>query len=258
MPQIGADDRLDVTIMRKIYARSSQVAILSNVQFGLRPGEVAAIFGPSGCGKTTILKIIAGLDTEFAGSVRRPAGGRIGMVFQEPRLLPWRTVEQNIRIAAPLITASSLSVLLSTFGLESHPQHYPGQLSLGLARRVALARAFAVEPDVLLLDEPFASLDAALADKLRAELGLVIESRPLTTVLVTHDLDEAIQLADRILLLSGKPSQLIADIPIKLRRRERTADRVAALRDGILSHLPLRSVAAQPTGGLAAHQRGRG
>jgi NitT/TauT family transport system ATP-binding protein len=233
--------------MRKAYPRSPKVEILTNVQFGLRPGEVAAIFGASGCGKTTILKIIAGLDTEFEGSVHRPAGGRIGMVFQEPRLLPWRTVEQNIQIAAPQITASSLTLLLATFGLENHPRHYPGQLSLGLARRVALARAFAIEPDVLLLDEPFASLDAVLADKLRAELAMVIESRPVTTVLVTHNLDEAIQLADRILLLSGKPSQLTANIPIKLRRPERSADRIAALRDGILSHLPSRNVSALPS-----------
>jgi ABC-type nitrate/sulfonate/bicarbonate transport system ATPase subunit len=247
MPQIGADERLDVCIVRKCYPRSRQLEILRSIQFGLRPGEVAAIFGPSGSGKTTILKIVAGLDTEFEGSVRRPAGGRIGMVFQEPRLLPWRTVEQNIQIAAPLITASSLSLLLETFGLNEHRRHLPGQLSLGLARRVALARAFAVEPDVLLLDEPFASLDAALAQKLRAELALLIASRTLTTLLVTHDLDEAIQLADRILLLSGKPSQLTGNIPIMLGRSERTAEQIAALREDVRPHLPRR---------LAAHENG--
>jgi sulfonate transport system ATP-binding protein len=237
MPQIGADERLEVCIGRKCYPRSSQVEILHNIQFGLHSGEVAAIFGPSGSGKTTILKIIAGLDTEFEGSVRRLARGRIGMVFQEPRLLPWRTVEQNIRIAAPLITTSSLALLLERFGLTGHRHHLPRQLSLGLARRVALARALAVEPDVLLLDEPFASLDAALAQKLRAELGLLIVSRPLTTLLVTHDIDEAIQLADRILLLSGQPSQLSGNIPITLDRGERTVDQIAAIRESIRPHL---------------------
>jgi ABC-type nitrate/sulfonate/bicarbonate transport system ATPase subunit len=237
-PPIGANESLDVTIERKRYTQTSRVEILRNIHFALRAGEVAAIFGPSGCGKTTILRIVAGLDTEFDGAIRRPDRGRIGMVFQEPRLLPWRTVEQNIRIAAPQVTEAALQSLLDTFGLAAHRAHYPGQLSLGLARRVALARAFAVEPEILLLDEPFASLDAALADKLRAELAMLIESRPLTTLLVTHDLDEAILLADRILLLSGQPSQLSANIPIRIARKERTAKIVAAIRKTLSIPLP--------------------
>jgi sulfonate transport system ATP-binding protein len=235
IPPIGADERLDVTIRHKRYPRSSQIEILQNIQFSLRSGEVAAICGPSGCGKTTILRIVAGLDTEFDGLIRRPARGRIGMVFQEPRLLPWRTVEQNIRIAAPRVTEASLKSLFTTFGLTAHRTHFPGQLSLGLARRVALARALAVEPEVLLMDEPFASLDAARAAKLRSELAMLMDSRPLTTLLVTHDLDEAILLADRILLLSGQPSQLSANFPIKIVRKERTVDVIATIREKLFA-----------------------
>jgi NitT/TauT family transport system ATP-binding protein len=226
----GADE-LDVTIKHKRYPQSAQIEILRNLQFSLRAGEVAAIFGPSGCGKTTILRIVAGLDKDFDGAVRRPARGRIGMVFQEPRLLPWRTVEDNIRIAVPKVNPSVLLALLDTFGLAGHRTHYPGQLSLGLARRVALARALAVEPDLFLLDEPFTSLDSAFADKLRAEVAAVISSRPLTTLLVTHDIDEAILLADRILFLSGQPARLLANIPIDVPRKDRTAAIVASIRN---------------------------
>jgi NitT/TauT family transport system ATP-binding protein len=226
----GADERLDVTIKHKRYPQSAQIDIVRNLQFSLRAGEVAAMFGPSGCGKTTILRIVAGLDKDFDGTVRRPARGRIGMVFQEPRLLPWRTVEENIRIAVPNVSPDVLSALLDTFGLVGHRAHYPGQLSLGLARRVALARALAVEPDLFLLDEPFTSLDSAFADKLRAEVAAVIGSRPLTTLLVTHDIDEAILLADRILFLSNQPARLLANIPIDVPRKDRTTASIAMIR----------------------------
>ena len=128
-----------------------------------RHGEVGALVGPSGCGKTTLLRIIAGLDRDFEGTCRAARHGRLGMVFQEPRLLPWRTVEQNVRLAAPEGDRCHARRRCSgSLGLTAHRSHFPGELSLGLARRVALARAFAVEPDLLLLDEPFVSLDDAL------------------------------------------------------------------------------------------------
>jgi NitT/TauT family transport system ATP-binding protein len=230
----GADERLDVTIRHKRYPRSAQIEIVRDLQFSLQAGEVAAMFGPSGCGKTTILRVVAGLDKDFDGIVRRPARGRIGMVFQEPRLLPWRTVEENIRIAVPKVNPEVLLALLDTFGLIRHRAHYPAQLSLGLARRVALARALAVEPDLFLLDEPFTSLDSAFADKLRAEVAAVIGSRPLTTLLVTHDIDEAILLADRIFFLSPQPARLLANIPIDVPRTERTAATVATIRNSFV------------------------
>ena len=186
--------------------------------------------GPSGCGKTTLLRIIAGLDREFEGSVTLPAHGTLGMVFQEPRLLPWRSVEQNVRLAAPGAADSSLDALFHTLGLAAHRNYYPGELSLGLARRVALARAFAVEPDLLLLDEPFVSLDDALAARLRDELAELANRRPVTTLLVTHNVEEAIGLADRLLLLSASPARVLAEVPVARPRAAHTPDELRGLR----------------------------
>jgi NitT/TauT family transport system ATP-binding protein len=163
--------------------------------------------------------------------VRLPAHGRLGVVFQEPRLLPWRTVEENVRLAAPQASDASLNALFATLGLAEHRRHYPGELSLGLARRVALARAFAVEPELLVLDEPFVSLDAELAARLRAELAELVARGPVTTLLVSHNVDEVIGLADRVFLLSGNPARVLADVPIQNPRSTRTADEVAVIRD---------------------------
>jgi len=205
--------------------------VLDAISFALSNGEVAAVVGPSGCGKTTLLRIIVGLDRDFAGNVVLPAHGRLGIVFQEPRLLPWRTVEENVRLAAPQAGEAMLSALFATLGLTQHRRHYPGELSLGLARRVALARAFAFEPDLLALDEPFVSLDAALVERLRAELIELVSRRPTTTLLVTHSIEEAVGLADRILLLSPSPARLIAEVPIERPRSLASAAEIAVIRD---------------------------
>lgn len=199
--------------------------------FTVANGEVVALVGPSGCGKTTLLRIIVGLDRAFEGSVKLPAPGRLGMVFQEPRLLPWRTVEQNVRLAAPRASEAVLTTLFATLGLAEHRYHYPSELSLGLARRVALARAFAIEPDLLVLDEPFVSLDAPLAERLRAGLIELVSSRPTTTLLVTHSIDEAISLADRVFLLSPSPARVIAQIPVERPRTALSPAELAAARD---------------------------
>ncbi len=199
----------------------------------LEKGEVAAVVGPSGCGKTTLLRIIMGLDRDFEGIVSLPADCRLGVVFQEPRLLPWRTVEENIQLAAPRANPAALNALFARLGLTEHRLHYPGELSLGLARRVALARAFAVEPDLLILDEPFVSLDAPLAERLRGELIELVSRRPVTTLLVTHSIDEAIGLADRIFLLSASPAHVLADVPIEHPRRSRSVDEIAVVANRI-------------------------
>ena len=211
--------------------------MLGELAFSLGNGEVAALVGPSGCGKTTLLRIIAGLDSDFEGSVALPAHGMLGMVFQEPRLLPWRTVEQNVRLAAPRATDAALGTLFQALGLTAHRDHFPGELSLGLARRVALARAFAVEPDLLLLDEPFVSLDDALAARLRDELADLVNRRPITTLLVTHNVEEAIGLADRLLLLSLSPARVLADVPVTRPRTPRTPQELAAMRQEIAKRI---------------------
>ena len=220
MSPAGAPSQLDVHIRHKSYRAASggRLHVLGELSMALAHGEVAAIVGPSGCGKTTLLRIIVGLDHDFEGSVRLPAHGRLGVVFQEPRLLPWRTVEDNVRLAAPQASDAALSALFATLGLAAHRRHYPGELSLGLARRVALARAFAVEPELLVLDEPFVSLDAALAARLRAELIELVSRRPVTTLLVTHDIEEAI----------GTCRSRIPAFAVAGTRARRSADRAPA------------------------------
>jgi NitT/TauT family transport system ATP-binding protein len=235
VPRRPEDGRLEVCIERKFYRAASgdNLHVLGKLGFTLANGEVAALVGPSGCGKTTLLRIIAGLDRDYQGSVRLPAHCRLGMVFQEPRLLPWRSVEANVRLAAPEATDATLDALFQTLGLAAHRGHYPGELSLGLARRVALARAFAVAPDLLVLDEPFVSLDAALAERLRSELVELVTRRPVTTLLVTHDVEEAIGLADRLLVMSASPAQIVAAVPVARPRGNHSAEEIAAIRSAI-------------------------
>ena len=181
--------QLEVNIARKAFtnAAGERHDVLADFNFALGPGEIGVFVGPSGCGKSTMLKIVAGLDHDYQGGVVYPTGARIGMVFQEPRLLPWRSVDDNVRLAAPKADDEKLSALFAILELTAHRNHYPGELSLGLARRAVLARAFAIEPDFLILDEPLASLDDALAVRLREQIATLVDSRCATTLLVTHD-----------------------------------------------------------------------
>jgi NitT/TauT family transport system ATP-binding protein len=231
--------RLEVSIKQKTFRAASggELHVLQGLALTLHGGEVGALVGPSGCGKTTLLRLIAGLDRDYVGSIALPDHGRLGMVFQEPRLLPWRTVEQNVRLAAPEASDPSLTTLFAALGLEAHRAHYPGELSLGLARRVALARAFAIEPDLLLLDEPFVSLDAALARRLREELAELVDRRPVTTLLVTHDVEEAIGLADRLFLLSPSPARVLAEVPVERPRSARTAEDIRRIEGEVVRRL---------------------
>jgi NitT/TauT family transport system ATP-binding protein len=160
------------------------------------------------------------------------------MVFQEPRLLAWRTVEQNIQLALPSERAGiDLTDLIEILGLGAHLAHYPGELSLGLARRVAIARAFAVDPDFLLLDEPFVSLDEATADRLRNELVALTTRTRVTTLFVTHDLPEAVQLADRLFFLSDRPTRIILEKVLPSPRGARSKDMVASISDELRARL---------------------
>ena len=224
--------RLEVEISGKTFtsAAGGSHEVLAPLKFALQSGEVCVLIGPSGCGKSTMLRIILGLDHDFAGHVVRPREARIGMVFQEPRLLPWRSVEQNVRLAAPDVTDTKLAELFRILELESHRNHFPGELSLGLARRVALARAFAVEPDLLVLDEPLASLDDALAGRLREEIATLVARRPVMTLLVTHSLDDAIRLGDRLLVLSPRPARIVRELSISTPRAARSEAEIGRIR----------------------------
>jgi len=228
--------QLEVAITGKHFqnAAGGRHDVLGDISFSLRAGEVGVFVGPSGCGKSTMLKILAGLDHDYQGKVARPGAARLGMVFQEPRLLPWRSVEDNVRLAAPEVDQARLSELFAILELSAHRSHFPGELSLGLARRVALARAFAIEPDFLILDEPFASLDDALASRLREEIATLVDGRSMITLLVTHNLDDAVRLGDRLFLLSARPARILAALPIALPRNARGEAEVAAIKAGIV------------------------
>lgn len=228
---LPAGDRkpLEVAIKRKAFrtASGAQREVMRDFALKIMPGEAYALVGPSGCGKTTLLRILIGLDRDFEGSVNLPPNPRIGMVFQEPRLLPWRSVFQNLKLAAPQASDEDIVRIATDLGLGEHLSHFPAELSLGLARRVALARAFAVKPDLLVLDEPFVSLDVLLAARLRDELAELIERTKVTTLVVTHALDEAIRLADHVLLLGGRPTRILATIDIATPRTAMTDDYAA-------------------------------
>ena len=234
---------LEVTVRRKAYRREGrEVTALTDLAFALPAGQFACIVGPSGCGKTTLLSIVAGLDRAFEGSVSGPAAsGRLGVVFQTPRLMPWLSVRENVRLALepPPRQEGGAEELLREMQLGALLDSYPGQLSGGQQRRVALARAFVRDPDLLLLDEPFQSLDAPTAQHLR-ELLLALWARRRPTILfVTHDLREALSLGDRVLFLSAGPGRVVLDLPLDLPRpRGPESAAVEALRRRLLELYP--------------------
>lgn len=215
---------LDVNIESKTYrtAHGENLQALGAVAFTVAPGEFVCLIGPSGSGKTTTLRLILGLDTRFQGRIDRPEG-RIAAVFQEPRLLPWRSVDDNVRLALPHdIADDQLSDLFALLGIEGTGKLYPGELSVGMARRVAIARAFALQPALLTLDEPFVSLDDQTAARLRKLLMDVWSARPTAALMVTHNLREAVELADRILVMSSRPGSIVAEHHIATPRAERS------------------------------------
>ncbi|WP_020174165.1 ABC transporter ATP-binding protein [Methyloferula stellata] len=239
MSPVGALTQLDVSVLRKTYQTASGETrvVLRDLAFTLQAGEVCALIGPSGSGKTTLLRIMAGLDTDFEGTITHPPDQKLAMVFQEPRLLPWRSVLQNIRLAAPHADPADLKQITDSLGLADHLTFFPGELSLGLARRVSFARALAIKPDILMLDEPFVSLDNSLAARLRDELATLVEARHITTLLVTHDVEEAIYLADRILMLSTKPARVIVEIRIDKPRHAMTEASAARIKGEVIQLL---------------------
>ncbi len=180
--------------------------ILRDVSFSVAKGETLAIVGPSGIGKSTLLRLVAGVDTDFVGAIERP--DKMAIVFQEPTLLPWRSVLQNITIVHGSLDEATARSALDRVGISEKADMFPNQLSLGQQRRLALARAFAGRPEVLIMDEPFVSLDAETADEMLALTeDLIVESNP-ATIFVTHSAGEAGRLATRTLELAGSPASI--------------------------------------------------
>lgn len=219
-----SNDALVVNVKDHVFklANGETLRAIDNISFSLPADSFTCIVGPSGCGKTTVLRMILGLDTHYQGDVDLPREGPVSAVFQEPRLLPWRTVEQNIRLVLPKARQDeSLDELLEVLGLSEMRGLYPNQLSLGLARRASLARAFVLEPQLLILDEPFVSLDEATAERLRQLLLTLWQSRPTTVLMVTHDITEAAALADTVLVFSKRPASIVGSVVIQTPRDQR-------------------------------------
>ena len=216
---------------------------IENLNLTINPQEFVCLVGPSGCGKTTLLNIIAGLDTDFTGEIsvgQVTKKSKIGVVFQNPRLLAWRTVRQNIELVQERFqNAELIDELLDVMQLTAFQNVYPERLSLGMSRRVALIRAFAVNPDLLLMDEPFVSLDAPTARQVRDLLLLLWKKRPHTVLFVTHDLREAIALADRLVFLSAAPMRFVSEIVVPIPRIERNNEQaIEEFRQQLMNEYP--------------------
>jgi NitT/TauT family transport system ATP-binding protein len=212
------------------------VAALGPLSLGVDAGAFMCVVGPSGCGKSTLLRLIAGLQEPTRGEillddvvVRKPSG-RVSVMFQDANLMPWRTVRDNIALPLELEGVSkkaryaTVEQLLPTLGLEEFPTAYPGELSGGMAQRVALGRVLVQRPDVLLLDEPFGALDAMTREQVSVDLLRIWHRTKQTVLMVTHDINEAVLLADRVVVLSPRPGRVVRDIAVDLPRPRQLSD----------------------------------
>ena len=259
MTASGRIELRDVRVSFPAGGRDRLVA-LDGVDLAVRAGEIVALIGPNGSGKSTVLRVIAGLlapdrgTVELDGEPVTAPSSRVGLVFQEPRLLPWRTTAANV--AYPLELAgvprpereARVAALLDTVGLAAAAAQVPSQLSGGMRQRAAIARTLALQPSVLLLDEPFSALDELTRERLNLELLALHARTPTTVVVVTHSVQEAIFLADRVVVLSERPGHVVADIPIDLPRPRSLVDldvaAVGAIAQRIRGHLTTVEVAA--------------
>jgi NitT/TauT family transport system ATP-binding protein len=243
MHGVGASFPIRLEIVRKVYRRTGRepVETVRDLRFVIHEGETVCLIGPSGAGKTTTLRILAGLDRAFEGRVwPDPRMQRIGIVFQEPRLLPWRTVEDNVRLALPRADRQRpLDQLFTDLGLAPWRSRFPSELSGGMQRRVALARALVIEPGLLVLDEPFISLDDHAAAELRRAVFGIVTARRLSVLMVTHNVREALGLADRLVLVSPRPATLLADIDLAEAQEDRTPIWIETQRLDLAARFPM-------------------
>jgi NitT/TauT family transport system ATP-binding protein len=226
------------------------ITVFEHLSISIDEGEFVAVVGPSGCGKTTLLNLLSQFLRPSAGKVR--SAGRIRMVYQHDSLFPWQTVRENISLGLREFKNEAernqqLADMLRLIKLEGFAEHYPHQLSGGMRQRVELARALIGNTDILLLDEPFSSLDYLARIRMRNELARMLIQLPRTVVLVTHDIEEAAQLADRVIVLSDRPARVRSEFRVDLERpRELTEPIVVATVHQILSELGLEHERRQP------------
>ena len=241
---------LEIKALNKQYqVRGESLSVLEDISLSIKPGEFVSIVGSSGCGKSTLLKLIIGLEDEYQGELlldgNRLVGTSLerGIVFQEHRLFPWLTVEQNIGIGLLNNTKlsdeekhKSIQEHIELVGLKDFTKAYPYQLSGGMSQRVAIARALVNRPEVLLLDEPFGALDAFTRAYLQQELQRIWEKEGITMILVTHDVEEAVYLGDRVVVMQPRPGRIkrIVDVPLP-RERNRASAAFAAIKEEVLN-----------------------
>ncbi|MEF3303990.1 ABC transporter ATP-binding protein [Paenibacillus sp. GYB003] len=238
--------------IEQVTKRFGQLEVLSGIDFTIEKGEFAAIVGPSGCGKSTVLRMIAGLDKPSEGRVLaggkptdKPSPERV-LIFQEHALYPWRTVEDNVGFGLELAKVppkerrERIDEVLEKVGLSGFQKYYPAQLSGGMKQRASIARALVMNPEVLLLDEPYGALDAITRLTMQNELIKLWRGSGKTVLLITHDIDEAVYLADTIYVMSPRPGRILtkvnADMP---RPRNRNSAEFIKLREQIMDHLDI-------------------
>ncbi len=225
-----SQSKVSVRNLLKLYEGRSNTAVLNGIDLDIQPEEFVCIVGPSGCGKTTFIRIIDGLVKATSGEVRingveisEPGYDR-GFVFQTDSLYPWRTVLDNIAFGLEIQGMRrgqrhpKARELLKMVGLAGFESHYPHELSGGMRQRVNLARALAVDPEIILMDEPFASLDAQTREVMQKELLKVWAGKKKTVIFITHQIDEAVYLADRVIVFSARPAIIKADIRVAIPR----------------------------------------
>ena len=229
----SAPPAISIDGVHKVYGpRGNHVLALSDISLEVQPGEFVCLVGASGCGKTTLLNLVAGLDTPAAGTMQ--VRGRRALLFQEAALFPWLTAAGNVELALRLAGVprgerqSEALRLLAMVRLQGFADKRPHELSGGMRQRVALARAFAQKADILLMDEPFGSLDAMTRDLLHDELERLWTDGGFTVLFVTHDVREAVRLGDRVLVLTSRPGRVATEIPIDLPRPREAGDATAA------------------------------